>query len=175
MSRHNYDKIKARWQAGESFTQIEKDPGMPTHQAMSKRAIKEGWERGTDLTEAVAKLRIVTNPLTKATPQVIHQFIELISQGVSKYAAARRLGLNPKTIMEWLEKDGAFGCMVESAEAIPMIEYENCIHKHAIKNPTWSAYKLERTDNPAYKRDQQDTKLEVVFNVTRDIKTVSDQ
>ena len=48
-SKFDWEMIKIRWMAGESFFSIAKDEDTPSRQAMAKRAKNDNWQRVTEV------------------------------------------------------------------------------------------------------------------------------
>ena len=99
LTRFDWVKIRALFEAGNGITAIAKMPEMPSKQAISVKANKEGWERVGQLDASIESTALV-EAMADLTDQ--QRFvIQEIANGSTQRLAANLAGLNEHTISEW--------------------------------------------------------------------------
>ncbi len=101
MSQYDYDWeiIKTRWMAGESFFSIAKDEDTPSRQAMAKRAKNDNWQRVTEVdTTTLPVDQNYWHTLNVRQQTVIQE----LAYGAKDLAeAAIRSGVPKNTVYDW--------------------------------------------------------------------------
>ena len=120
--------IEAGWRAGETMGSLGRRHGV-SRQAISKRARKEGWTPSDDAlaiaatTTAQRIARPVTGPDHRLaasgtrSPAVMQRVLDILATGGTIPLAARRIGMSPDNLRDWLRDDEPFRLAADAAAA----------------------------------------------------------
>jgi hypothetical protein len=111
----DWRKIEERVKAGQSFRNIEEAIGTVTHQAISKRARKEGWTEEARL-EAVASNFKPTGQNGNSGIGNKLAIIAALEKGVPLKVAAGAVGVAETTLHLWKREDATFAVECENAQ-----------------------------------------------------------
>jgi mannitol/fructose-specific phosphotransferase system IIA component (Ntr-type) len=111
----DWRKIEERVRAGQSFRNIEEAIGTVTHQAISKRARKEGWTEEARL-EAVAREFKATGKNGSSGIGNKIAIIHALEKGVPLKVAAGAVGVTEQTLLNWRNDDLVFRAECEQAQ-----------------------------------------------------------
>jgi hypothetical protein len=109
MSKFDWLAIRAMYEAGDSMSSISRKEGMPSKQAISKRAMDEGW---TQIDKPPPKLDVIPFDGLSDTQRVV--VTEMASGLPQKYAAAIA-GVSERTVTLWKAENEAFRNAVQAA------------------------------------------------------------
>ena len=99
LTRFDWVKIRALFEAGNGITAIAKMPEMPSKQAISQRAHKEGWERVGQLDQSIESTALVAAMSYLDDRQKF--VIQEIANGSTQRLAANLAGCHETTISDW--------------------------------------------------------------------------
>ena len=102
LTRFDWVKIRALFEAGTGITSIAKMPEMPSKQAISQRAHKEEWKRVGQLDPLTPSSEVIPfDGLTEEQRYVVQQ----IADGATQRLAAQMIGHHEVTITRWKENE----------------------------------------------------------------------
>jgi hypothetical protein len=109
--------IEQRVRAGDSFRAIEEslpEDARVSHQAISKRADKEGWTEAARLSQVASTFKVAESN-GKASISRKLAIIEALEKGVLLKTAAGAVGIGETTLQQWKREDEAFRVECEAA------------------------------------------------------------
>jgi hypothetical protein len=109
--------IEQRVRAGDSFRAIEEslpEDARVSHQAISKRAEKEGWTEAARLAQVASTFKVAESN-GKASISRKLAIIEALEKGVLLKTAAAAVGIAEGTLHQWKREDEAFEAECEAA------------------------------------------------------------
>jgi DNA invertase Pin-like site-specific DNA recombinase len=188
----DWDEIKQRVQAGESYSSVAKDYEV-SRQAITKRCNKEGWISDRPITTAVrrqlhkrnqAQQRATTQPVAVQPAEPIEAkpsatvavradkkaaVLDLLKDGVPKIHAAQAVGVHENTLTRWLNEDAEFGGAVRAAESAAVALRVQRIGRAGEKDWRADSWYLERTQKATFGADSgKGGGLAVQINIMRD-------
>ena len=168
MSIYNWKSIKERYVAGELISHLANEPKMPTRQAISKKAEKEGWETTKDRKEKIKSLPIVKNNHTTATKEIVEYIVSELEDGSNVGTICHQLGIGKNTLKRWRDTDPDFSVMVYRAIANRDKGYLKRLHIEGLRNPVWSEKNLTRSPIQDEFKKQAESVVEFRFSFDRD-------
>jgi transposase-like protein len=124
----DWPAVELAWRAGESFGALARRHGV-TRQSIAKRCAKAGWQRA-EAAEAIAAsstARRLANPITGTDVRMVRdgrrsaanmlRILDMLATGATVPMAARRVGLSPDALHDWLKADPEFNAAVAGAQA----------------------------------------------------------
>ena len=111
----DWRKIEERVKAGQSFRNIEEAIGTVTHQAISKRARKEGWTEEARLEQVASNFKPTGRNGSSGIGNKL-SIIQALEKGVPLKVAAGAAGVSENTLKNWRQEDGLFAAEVEAAQ-----------------------------------------------------------
>jgi len=140
-----------------------------TRQAVDGRMRKEGWKKANKNVAKLAEQFVVTEISGKATPENLAQFLNCMALFRNEKLACDVIGVDPKTVWRWKEKDAQFARAVGVARARKVTTWLECIDR-AAQNDYKAA--LELLKRAPETRDtfgeSRDAGTKIVFNIVRD-------
>ena len=136
----DWDFIKDRWEHGETAGQIAKTPGMPTRQAINKRARKEGWERKLEQFPVATTGTSVSIPLDLDPRK--KSALGVLSQGGNYKDAARAACISEETFRLW-RKDPEYLELVLAVETGLKLEMLEHVRQGAARDPKHAQWWLQ--------------------------------
>ena len=125
LTRFDWVKIRALFEAGNGITAIAKMPDMPSKQAISQRAHKEEWRRIGQLDPSTPSIEMIPfEGLSEEQRYVIQE----IANGSTQRLAAQMLGYNENTISLW-KQDTRFTRALLAAKSAKVQYRLGKIHK----------------------------------------------
>ena len=113
LTRFDWVKIRALFEAGNGITAIAKMPEMPSKQAISQRAHREEWKRIGQVDPLTPSIEMIPFDGLDETQRFV---INEIANGSTQRLAANLVGYNEHTITEW-KKDTQFARALLAAKA----------------------------------------------------------
>jgi len=162
------DIAKLRWLEGESMEAIAKDMGI-SRQAVSKWANNEGWHAEKNLLTRHDIVPRLSDKLKKITPEARQYIVNKISEGKTLNTVCGNLRISVSTLRNWRKADESLALDVFQAYASRDEGLQDCIHRHALKNPVWAEKELARSPiQSSYRQEHKDTVVEFKFSFERD-------
>ena len=188
----DWDEIKQRVQAGESYSSVANDHDV-SRQAITKRCKKEGWISDRPITTAVRRQLHKRNQAQEgATAQPVAvqpaepveakpsasvairadkkaAVLDLLRDGVPKVHAAQAVGVHENTLLRWLNEDAEFGGEARAAESAAVALRVQRIGKAGEKDWRADSWYLERTQRATFGADAGKAGgIAVQINIVRD-------
>jgi len=140
-SEFDWEIIKTRWMAGESFYQIAKDPNTPSRQAMAKRQKLEGWPRVSDVDATTLPVEGSHWASLNIRQQAV---IRELAYGAKNLAeAAAMAGVPKNTVYDWT-KDPDYRALCDVARASTRRELITRLYDFGKRDPKPNQYLLEK-------------------------------
>jgi hypothetical protein len=152
----DWRKIEERVKAGQSFRNIEEAIGTVTHQAISKRARKEGWTEEARL-EAVAQNFKPTGQNGNSGIGNKLAIIAALEKGVPLKVAAGAVGISEQTLLNWRNDDLAFRAECEQAQ-LKFVQNNLSRIDAAAERGDWKAAVWQLSKHPKSKADYAEEK-----------------
>lgn len=110
--RFDWLAIRARFEAGDTISSISRSPGMPSKQAISRRAIDEEW---TQIDKPPPELTVVNFDGLSETQCIV---IKEVANGLPQKHAAAIAGVSERTVTGWKAEIPAFANALQAAVAV---------------------------------------------------------
>ncbi len=112
-SRFDWLAIRAMYEAGDSMSSISRKDGMPSKQAISKRAMDEGWTQ----VDKPLELQMQVIPFDGLSDKQRVVVTEM-AQGLPQKHAAAIAGVNETTVSAWKAESPSFRNACQAAIAV---------------------------------------------------------
>ena len=138
--KFDWDSIQSRYEAGETAGQIARTPGMPTRQAINKRARKECWERKLELFPVASTGTYVPIPVDLDPRK--KEALDVLSKGGNYKDAARAARVTEETFRVW-RKDPSYLELVLAVETGLKLEMLEHVRQGAARDPKHAQWWLQ--------------------------------
>lgn len=102
------------FEAGEGITSIAKKPEMPSKQAISQRALKDGWQRLPSIDRSSDDLTLIPFDGLNDEQRLI---VQEVANGATQRLAAEMAGHHETTISDWKKSNPKFARAILAAKA----------------------------------------------------------
>lgn len=163
-----WEKVRALVESGVAMSEIDRMPDMPSKQAISDRAKREGWD--LDATDVDGKpprsafQPLLRHLLGRDSPEARQKVCDVLAAGGSLGLAASLIGMSTETIRRWRKDDPDFEMECRVATGTGLIEPTRTLAAATVTDWQAARYVLER--NPMTRSDYASPNVSLIGGQT---------